>query len=184
MSLRRLLTATPLAVLVAFAAHAAGFGTSHVLGGAAGPELLRLTLACLGLMAIFAFVHATLSSPAAARAVRVWPRRSSGPGELAALGLTLLAGGTLVFAGLEASEGHGFTPSVGWLGALIAAAGAVAVGARLLFTWLTRLGRKLAAYGEAAAAGLPLWIGLRPAPVPVRVSGPAHRLRRGRAPPR
>jgi hypothetical protein len=184
MSLRRLLTATPLAVLVAFAAHAAGFGTSHVLGGAAGPELLRLTLACVGLLAIFVFVHAALSGSSGRRTAVAWPRGLPGAGELAALGLTLLAGGTLVFAALEASEGHGLSLSAAWLGGLIAAAAGVAVGARLLFAWLTRLGRKLAEYGEAAASSLPLWIGLRPAPVPVRVNGPANRLRRGRAPPR
>jgi hypothetical protein len=184
MSLKRLLAASPLAVLVAFAAHAAGFGSSHLLGGTAGPDFLRFTLACIALLALAVFLRAGLAAPAQrSKLGRRLARALPGSGGFVPLATTLLAGGAFVFAALEASEGHGLQLSTGWLGGLALAAILVAAAVRFAIAWLTRLGLHLAALGDELATGLALWFTLAPAAAAVRATGPAARLRRGRAPP-
>jgi hypothetical protein len=186
MTLRRLLAACPLAVLVAFAAHAAGFGSSHLLGGEAGPGALRLTLAWVVLLAgaAVAWVALSLPSRASVRSIaRSLERGLPGGGRFDVLAGVLAVGGAGAFALLESAEGHGPVQLQAWWPAATAlAALAVAAIVRLALSWLAGLGLFLARLGELRPSDAPSARRLAPAPVPVRTS-PAARLRRGRAPP-
>jgi hypothetical protein len=185
MTFRRLLVAAPLALLVAYLGHAAGFGTTHALGGAHGGELLAGLVAALALIALAPVLwlgfgrtpHRSLVD-----VVRGLASALPAAGGLAAMAAILAALGGLAFAGIELTEGRAPTPA--WaLAALPLAALAVAALARFALSWLALLGLFIATLGERLPERLSPPTFLAPlAFAPVSASL-ARGSRRGRAPP-
>jgi hypothetical protein len=194
MSFRRLLVAGPLALLVAMAAHAAGFGSSHLLGGSAGADLAGVGLAWLALLAIVGIMAVALGAPfragshAASRAPagsasRALAESLPGGGNPAMLAATLALGGSAFYVALEVLEGHAPQGSLLALVTILPLAVGVALAARLGLAWIARAGVSLAAFAHTEFRAENLWMG--PALVPARTARatPAHAHRRGRAPP-
>jgi hypothetical protein len=185
MSLARLPAAIVLASLAAILAHLAGFGTSHVMGGAHGAEFLGAILGAGALLAMLglgriAFARRRLSWREATELLSETLPFAGPPLQRAAL---LLAGAVAIFSGSEALEGRGFEiPAWAFL-ALPLAAAALAYTVRGFATWLARLGLTLrAAFADAPIAlGLPVFTAVA-APAIVR-SSDIRRAHRGRAPP-
>ncbi|HMD03410.1 MAG TPA: hypothetical protein VKG44_10655 [Candidatus Baltobacteraceae bacterium] len=188
MTSRRLLTALPLALLVAVLAHFAGFGTSHALGGPHGEALIFATLAALTGSALLALLRSALGATGGRRsaAAAIADLRAAVPaaGEILPFSAWLLGGALTTFWALELLEGHALQSGL-WVvpvAALVAlgVAGAVRAATR----WLAHAGLALATLCR------PGWIGATtlffrfesavPASCP-RLAGDAHR---GRAPPR
>ena len=183
MSFRRLLVAGPLALFVAMAAHAAGFGSSHLLGGSAGANAAGVGLAWVALLAIAGIVSVALRAPlrANAHAESVALAESlPGAGMLAA---TLALVGSAFYVALEVLEGHAPQGSLLALTAILPLAVAVALAVRLGLAWIAQAGISLAALARTEFRPENLWMG--PAPLLARTArtAPAHALRRGRAPP-
>ncbi len=185
MLFRRLLAASPLALVVAVAAHAAGFGSSHLLGGAYGLDVLRLALAWLGLVAVGGTIWAGLAASRqslkanAARLLDALPAS----GRFAGLALSLALGGTAIFSALEATEGHLDAPSLPSLAALGLGAAAVAAFVRLAAWAIAAIGASLASLTREIVARPQAQARLTLAPARVRHADPSVALWRGRAPP-
>ncbi len=179
MSLRRVGTIAPLAVLVAVLVHLALFGTEHAPGAEHAARLYSSLGAALALAALGSVLFAALRARRPSRHERyeAGSPRVFFPVELA-------AGGTLAFGLIELAEGH--TPLAGgaWqLAATAAAAYAVAAFARYIGRLLVRSGHALAALASrvsrspAASVLARTWRSYRIAGA-VRAGA-----RRGRAPP-
>jgi hypothetical protein len=185
MTLRRLLVAAPLALLVAYAGHAAGFGTTHALGGAHGPALLAGLVVALALSALVPVLWLAFGKTPRSLAEVIRGLASSLPasGNLPAMAALLAALGGIAFACIELTEGRAPAPT--WaLAALPLAALAVAALARFALSWLARLGLYIATLGERLPERLsPPTFLAPPAFAPVSASL-ARGSRRGRAPPR
>jgi hypothetical protein len=186
MSFRRLLVAGPLALFVAMAAHAAGFGSSHLLGGSAGANAAGVGLAWVALLAIAGIVSVALRAPlrANAHAESVALAESlPGAGNPAMLAATLALVGSAFYVALEVLEGHAPQGSLLALTAILPLAVAVALAVRLGLAWIAQAGISLAALARTEFRPENLWMG--PAPLLARTArtAPAHALRRDRAPP-
>ena len=185
MGLRRLLAASPLAVVVAVAAHVAGFGSSHALGGALGVDIARLALIWLGLVAAGGLLWAAAwARPAslptlASRLLAPLP----GGGRFTALAATIAVGGTAVFTALEALEGHPGLPTLASLLALAVAALMLSALVQLAARAIAGLGLTLATLADACV-NLAAPVRVIPARARIARPNPAALLRRGRAPPR
>ena len=185
MTLRRLLVAAPLAMLVAVLAHVAGFGADHVLGGQQG-----LTLFCSALGALFALAAAATLTVARARprslaeAARGLRAALPGAGELGPFAAWLFGGALAAFWGLELLEGHGPLAALWVVPVAASLALATAVAVRATTRWLAGAGLALAALARETS------LGLAPRFVRIEARGlafqarPRCRSRRGRAPPR
>jgi hypothetical protein len=185
MTLRRLLAAAPLALLVAYLAHAVGFGTSHAPGAANAGALLGGLLAALAVAAlapVLWLVFRPSSNRSLKDALQALSANLPGAGNPAILAAVLAAGGGLAFAGIELSEGHGLTLSWAIAGLLLAAVAIAALTGAAL-TWLARLGLYIAALCARLPERLRPAITFAPLAL-VPVSSLARGSRRGRAPPR
>jgi hypothetical protein len=185
MTLRRLLASAPLVLLVAYLAHAVGFGTSHAPGGAHGGELLGGLLAALALAALVPVLwlgFGRSSNRSFAETLRALAANLPGSGNLAALAAVLAGGGGVAFAAIEISEGHSLTLSWAIAGLVLAAVGVAAL-AGVALAWLARFGLYIAALGARLPERLLPAITLRP-PALVPATSLGRGTRRGRAPPR
>lgn len=183
MVLRRALVTAPLAVVVALAAHAVGFGSDHVFGGAQAGGLLALGAGGSVLLALLGIGWLALAGGSAERGAQrlyaLLPARG-----LAGTAAVLAGSGFIAFAAGEAMEGR--SPLGTWataLGILVAAV-AVAALSRAVARWLAAGAFVLSFFIAALALGAQ-----RPAPAFARRRPAAARridargVRRGRAPP-
>jgi hypothetical protein len=175
MTLKRALSAAPLAVAVAVLAHLAVFGSGHAPGAEHAAGLLTVLAAALGLSFGATFLAGALGSVAPiATSRRIG---YSGP-----LGLVVLSAAT--FGLIEFSEGH--LAAAPWLAILIAIL-PIALAVDRLSDRAERAfydaGNALAALAPKARSGGPSVFFLQRAHVPVRAVSYAPGSRRGRAPP-
>jgi hypothetical protein len=186
MKLRQLLVAAPPALVVAMAAHAAGFGSSHVLGGNAGREFFGLGLTWLALLAMAGMLGVALHAPrlaSARQAAKALGEALPGRGSLPALTATLAAGAGAFYVALEALEGHGPGLSPLALAVILPLALAIAAAVRLSMLWLARAGLSLADLARGRGPAAEPWFHLSPSLVPITTGAAPCALRRGRAPP-
>jgi hypothetical protein len=183
MVLRRALVTAPLAVVVALAAHAVGFGSDHVFGGAQAGGLLALGAGGSVLLALLGLGWLTLSGGTAQGGARRLYAFLPGSG-LAGNAAFLAGSGFIAFAAGEALEGR--SPFGTWataLGILVAAL-AVAALSRAVARWLGAgafaLAGLVAAFTLGAPRSAPAFARRRPAAAQ-RID--ARGVRRGRAPP-
>jgi hypothetical protein len=183
MVLRRALVIAPLAILVAMAAHAIGFGGDHVLGGINASWMLAIGFGGTLLMAGVGLLWLAFTQRDVRRAEQALLSFLPTGGGIGAAATLLGISGSAVFACGEALEGH--SPAGTWITALALAAVAVlaAFAVRACLHWL--------AAGGVALAGLLAWV-IAPADVPevsVENARPAaprlvvHGRHLGRSPP-
>ena len=179
MTLRRLGTFAPLAVLVAVLVHLAIFGTEHAPGAEHAARLYTGLGASLVLAALGSVMYAALRARRHARR----ERRAVGL-HRALFPLQLAAGGTLAFALIELAEGHTPLAAGAWqFAATAAAACVVAAFAHHVARLLTLSGRALAAFASTVSRSPALSVFTRAFPS-FRVRGAVRPdACRGRAPP-
>jgi hypothetical protein len=113
------LLSAPLALIVAFLAHTAEFGSSHAFGGVYGVDLIAAALAALTLTAIVTPIVVAFSAPRiSGRSLASFAAR---------LGLDLSVCGIGVYAGMECLEGHVPVFSAGSVALLLGSAVVVAL---------------------------------------------------------
>jgi hypothetical protein len=177
MTLKRALSAAPLAVAVALLAHLAVFGFGHAPGAEHAAGLLAALAAALGLSFGATFLAGALGfvSPIAT---------SRRIGYAGPLGLAALS--AVTFGLIECSEGHGHLASAPWPAAVLAIlpiAIAVAWLAGCAGRAVYGAGNALAEYVPQPRRRRPSFFFLQRAQVPVRAASYAPGARRGRAPP-
>jgi hypothetical protein len=183
MVLRRALVTAPLAVVVALAAHAVGFGSDHVFGGAQAGGLLALGAGGSVLLALLGLGWLALAGVTAERGTRRLYAFLPGRG-LAGNAAFLAASGFVAFAAGEAMEGRAALGTWATALGILVAAVAVAALARAVARWLAAGAFALAFFVAALTLGTQ-----RPAPSFARRRPAAARrvdargVRRGRAPP-
>jgi hypothetical protein len=167
------------------AAHVAGFGTSHTLGGTHGSDLIGATLAALVLLLVTAVLWVAFGRSrrlTRAEAAGLLGTALPNAGGLLGSAALLAAGGIAAFAGIELLEGH--APLAGWAPLLVPLCA-------LLVAWLAPLlARRLAALGVRLAAlagdldfGFPRLMVLAASAAPSGYAKPSRNAHRGRAPP-
>jgi len=180
---RRALVTAPLAVLVALAAHAIGFGGDHLLGGVDSRWMVAAGLGGTLLLAGAGLLSLAFKRSDARHGERLLQNFLPAGGRIGAAAAILTVSGFAVFACGEALEGH--SPAGTWSTAL--ALGVVAV----LVAFAVRACPRWLAAGGAALAALLTWVlafAETPA-VSVAIARPAaprpvaRGRRRGRAPP-
>ena len=185
MTLRRLLVAAPLALLVAFLAHLAGFGTDHVLGGQPGVALLCSALGALFALAGGATLTVALGRPRSlGEAADELRGMLPGAGDVVPFAAWLFGGAVVAFWSLELLEGHAPLGAL-WIVpvAALLALGAAAVS-RAVVRWLARAGLSLAKLADEIPLGSsPRFVRLEARSLAVPHL-PRRGSRRGRAPPR
>jgi hypothetical protein len=184
MTLRRALVTAPLAVLVALAAHAIGFGGQHALGGAHAGMLLAAGLGGTLLLAGAALVWLVLTQSNARAGERVLLALLPAGGGLVAATAVLGLSGFAAFACGEALEGHFPLGTLGTALASFAVSALIALGSRRSARWLADGAAALAtllAWPLGARACLAVTIG--PAPRPTASQLLARGRHDGRAPP-
>jgi len=185
MTLRRLLVAAPLALLVAVLAHLAGFGTDHVLGGQHGFTLLCSALGALFALAGSATLTVALGRPRSfGEAAQGLRGALPGAGELVPFTAWLAGGALAAFWGLELLEGHAPFASLWVVPIASLLALAVAAAARAATRWFARAGLALATLAREIALGIgPRSVRLEARSLTVHTR-PRRGSRCGRAPPR
>jgi hypothetical protein len=183
MVLRRALVIAPLAVLVAMAAHAIGFGGEHLLGGSIASWMLAAGFGGTLLIAGAGLLWLGFTQRDARRGERALRSLLPAGGGIVAAATILGISGSAVFACGEALEGH--SPAGTWMTAL--ALGAVAVlvafAVRACLRWLAAGGAALAAllaWAIAPTEGPVVSVAVERPAAPRLVSRGRHQ---GRAPP-
>lgn len=176
----------PLVLLVALAAHWAGFGTSHAMGGTHGNELLAAVLAGLGLLAGLAILRVALAARkrlTTGEATSLLEAALPAAGRIGPQTLVLAVGGALAYGAAEALEGHTIAGSPAALLALPLAAFVLVLAVRAVTRLLAGVGLALAALvseiERIAPHGVTSTATYRFAFCPAEL----HRRDRGRAPP-
>jgi hypothetical protein len=186
MYLRRLLAAAPAALLVALAAHAAGFGSSHAAGGDAGRQIAALLLAWSAILALVGLMAAALRGRDRAgrkAAVAALALHLPGGGRFPGLFGALATGGFGLYALLEALEGHGPAGSPLALAVIVPLAATIAIGLRFVVGWIAGAGLSLSRLTRRHGTGAPAWFALVLSPTAPAAMPQPRGTRRGRAPP-